>query len=217
MMISHKDRMIFFHNPKVCGTSMAQFFRAIHAIYCDDSHQPNVDIFPYLCRTKRHISLTEYHELLSDAYGQSIFNGYWKFAFVRNPWDRVVSLYHYNSQNHPANAEKFAAEFPTFKSWVVNIYGNYTTRNDDYNVRFQNIYTHIDGEQVVDFVGRYEKFNEDIKVVLSKLHHSTEHEPFPHYNKSDHGEWRSYYTDATRNMISEIFAEDIELFGYTFD
>ncbi len=66
----------------------------------------------------------------------------------------------------------------------------------------------------VDFVGRTETFAEDLQTVERRL--GAEPTRIPHRNKSPHGSYRDYYTDATRAKVAEVYARDLEAFGYTF-
>jgi hypothetical protein len=66
----------------------------------------------------------------------------------------------------------------------------------------------------VDFIGRTENFVEDLQRVQVQL--GLEPSTPPHKNKSKHGTYHDYYTDETRQRVAEVYAEDIELFGYTY-
>jgi hypothetical protein len=66
----------------------------------------------------------------------------------------------------------------------------------------------------VDFIGKTERFAEDLQVVQERL--GMEPRPPAHRNKSEHGHYRDYYTDASRKRVAEVYAEDIDLFGYTY-
>ena len=66
----------------------------------------------------------------------------------------------------------------------------------------------------VDFVGRTETFADDLAHVERRLGGEPVH--VPHRNKSPHGSYRDYYTDATRAKVAEVYAADLDAFGYTF-
>ena len=69
-------------------------------------------------------------------------------------------------------------------------------------------------DREVDFVGRTETFADDLAHVERRLGGEPVH--VPHRNKSPHGSYRDYYTDATRAKVAEVYARDLEAFGYTF-
>ena len=99
MLISHEHKFIFVHVYKVAGTSITK------ALECF-AHKPNL-ILAFLRRLGINQSSHEYSKLhthstaieIKNNIPEQIFNTFFKFAFVRNPWDWQVSLYHYMLQN----------------------------------------------------------------------------------------------------------------------
>jgi len=73
--------------------------------------------------------------------------------------------------------------------------------------------TDENGDVMLDFVGRYETLNEGLSLVKARLNLSFE---LPHVNKSDHKNYREYYTDETREIVAQRFARDIRYFGYDY-
>jgi hypothetical protein len=70
------------------------------------------------------------------------------------------------------------------------------------------------GNEIVDFVGRYENLHDDFAHVCATIGWDLE---LPHENVSRHSSFRSYYTDETAALVAQHFAEDVERFGYSFD
>jgi len=66
---------------------------------------------------------------------------------------------------------------------------------------------------IVDFVGRFEFLRKHFHHVCNVLNINAS---LPHFNKSSHMHYQSYYNVETRRLVEENFSEDIELFGYTF-
>ena len=69
-------------------------------------------------------------------------------------------------------------------------------------------------DREVDFIGRTENFVADLQQV--QVHLGLEPSTPVHKNKSKHGTYHDYYTDETRKRVAEVYAEDIDLFGYTY-
>jgi Sulfotransferase family len=148
--------------------------------------------------------------------GARRWNRLFSFAFVRNPWDLVVSAYHfelrYAAQPHFSQKEPDRAEA--------------LRRCEDFS-RFVKFYPLLeptdvmsmiaddDGRLIVDFVGRYETLADDFAKVCRHLGFSGVQ--LPHENRSDdRRSYRSYYTSETRKLVERYFARDIEQFGYRF-
>ena len=64
-------------------------------------------------------------------------------------------------------------------------------------------------------MGRTENFDDDLNTVRHKLGLEPR-DRSPRRNKSSHGHYHEYYNDETRAKVAEVFARDIELFGYTY-
>lgn len=151
-------------------------------------------------------------QLLLDV-GTISWNKYFTFAFVRNPWDLMVSYYHYHKME-TATSPGFRKEWPKiaerfdacrdFASWVKS--GIY--------VEPQSLFvTTGEGQLLVDFIGRFEAIDRDFGLVARRLGINA---LLPHLNATAHGSYRRYYDIETRGLISQEFAEDIERFDYDF-
>ena len=106
MIISHQKKFIFIHNYKVAGTSIRQSlelydYNTINNSTYLDKLKFFLGISPKVCSSQfeGHITAVE----LKDKIPHKIFNDYYKFGFVRNPWDWQVSLYKYmlKLESHP--------------------------------------------------------------------------------------------------------------------
>jgi hypothetical protein len=132
------------------------------------------------------------------------WDGWFSFSFVRNPWDRMVSAYAY-LLDHGMNE--------TFEDFVFR----HDLPSTSHEIRDHTIpchfHTHHNGEQMVDFVGRYENFDEDVAKILPKL--GKKKLP-PVANASQRTSYTDYYSDATRARVAEVFAQDIDLFEYKY-
>jgi hypothetical protein len=210
MVISHKDKLVFFNNKKVASLSIEQYLKqeSNKPYLSSNGKEPFVN--PYVSYLSRHITTKNLYDMLSgEPFGEEILNTYWKFAFVRNPLDRYVSMYHWYfqlSRFHP----NFPKDFPTLDSWIENTYNHYKKTGAAPFER-QHEFTHYKGEQVVDFIGKFESINEDFKVVQKRLNCD---EGLPHINTTKHKNWVEYFTQSTANMVIEMYDYDFKLFRY---
>jgi hypothetical protein len=207
MLISEKHNYLYIHVYKVAGQSVKLALRSqehprLPALVGTPLAKLVESPMAYTFRPLGpHASAREIRDWLGeDAYG-SLF----KFAFVRNPWDWQVSLYHFIQQNKLNHQRRLVSSmsFDEYIDWRVT---------EDRHLQSEYLCDRH-GEVLVDFVGRYERLPEDFATVTSRLGLQAS---LPHVNATDHRDYRSYYTDLTRALVADAFAEDIERFGYTF-
>ena len=194
MLISNQKRFIFVHIPKTGGSSI---FRALS--FCNNA--PDTD-------ENRHLELIEiynrYGYLAGDDDGQAGgLKKYFKFAFVRNPWDRVVSMYSYRLRNREIPPDL------TFSEFVVN------RREHPFGMHRDQVKFIEDpaGQVAVDFIGRFENLEKDWSTIQSRFGISS---GLPHLKRTSHRPYQTYYSPELRKEIADLYRRDIETFGYRF-
>lgn len=220
MIVSTQPPFLFIHIPKTAGTSIEE------ALF-------HYQDFEY--STSPHNVAQQYKDYLP----RELFDEMFKFCFVRNPWDLVVSSYKYWVRQAKIDM--------TFDEWIEWKYEGGVIGDMIDRVKYDEDFEHpniikdkysrlavafymnrtpqalfmVDeaGNYIVDYIGRYENIEEDFKFIIDKLKLSDAY--LPHSNSShisgDPSDYREWYTDKTRKIIESRFALDIELFGYTFD
>lgn len=217
MLISYSHRFIFFHIGKTGGMSMREVLQP----YTQEPEKFKIPRPAQMHDGKTNKMYDVWQTLLlhakaSDAKNElpsDIFNNFFKFAFVRNPWDLQVSMYHFilrepTSSTYPQVSQ--LGSFEAFIEWVVKTPQPYPKGITKLQ---RDMITDSEGNLLVDFVGHYEKLQEDFNFLRGKLNIQ---ESLPHLNRSQHKDYRDYYNDHTRNLVSEHFKDDIELFDYRF-
>ena len=212
MLISKKYKFIFIHIPKVAGQSVT---RAL-APFGTGRWQGKVNLLlssrlaiPQSSMNRLHL----YHphitaEELSNLLGKNEFNSYFSFAVVRNPWEWLVSVYNYTLKNPRNGSHQFIKSlggFDQYLQWLSN------HEVDFFQKKF---IFHQNGEQLVDYIARYEKLDEDFQQICSKLNLTAE---LPHLNLYRTQDYRDYYDHSNRELVHQIFKDDIETFGYNFE
>ena len=196
-------RAIFIHVPKAAGTSVRR------ALYGTKSF--HIPAIRYLAADKDR------------------FERYFKFCFVRNPWDRVCSAYHYlwikrhADQSFPDHrwASHYLSEIKNFGEFVARLDDDQdfcVTVRRYIHFRDQADWVTAPGNRtrpLVDFIGRYERLDEDYRALETRLGLSV---PLPSERvRRDRRDFRELYDSRMVDVIARIYATDIELFGYNFE
>ena len=146
------------------------------------------------------------------------FRRYYKFCFVRNPWDRLVSTFFFlKAGGMNADDRAFAAatlgRFDEFNDFVCDWL---TPENIWRWVHFYPQYyftTDSEGTDRVDFVGRFESIDADFATIAERFGANP---TLPVANRSDRPAFGEVYTAESRARVEAVYAEDIRRFRYAF-
>jgi len=209
MLISHSRRFVYIHVNRTGGSSFASVLK------------PYVDLQPRdrkskllsrlgLQRDPRRIRFRAHDSALAvqRRWPQEMFDAYYKFAFVRNPWSWLVSVYHriLGTPGHRHNALVAA----------MSGYGEFIDFEIARAKRSQH--TFVLGrrdELLVDFVGHFERLQADFDRVCHQL--SIERTELPRLGGRKKVDYRELYDDLTRDKVARHWKKDIELFEYDFE
>jgi hypothetical protein len=215
MIISHKRKYIFVHIPKNAGTSVSEALgvnRSKIAVRINTASEHN-----------SHWTLDEIYK------NKDIdFNEYFKFAFTRNSWERMVSMFFFRDEpsfniiNYtPKFIEKHfpqgvpePEDFPRFINHVYKFYKSGKHRND-LRARFllpQYDFIHCD-DISMDYIGEVASIRDDWKYIFN---HIGLEEPVRCTNIRKHDHYSTYYNKQSIEQVNEIYLKDIEYFGYSF-
>lgn len=213
-MISHKHKCIFIHIPKTAGTSINTFF---HPGVVFKTLPPDYDrLFGWCSKRQIHLQHATSKQLVElGLVSEKVWNDYFKFTFVRNPWDRAYSDYIW--------IQKFSGVKGTFKNYIHKTNEFEVILNDTTNHHYlgdhlmaQTDFFDFKGNYKMDFIGRFESFENDITQVNERLGINT---PFAkHENKGNrHSKYSDFYTTTMKKWVDKKFKKDIELLDYQFD
>lgn len=147
--------------------------------------------------------------------GMEKWQSAWKFAFVRNPWDRAVSLYEYRRGKDRTG---IASNELSFTEWACRVFGD--DPDPRYNNNPRSFQPQCDwlkdshGDIAIDFIGRFERLADDFSRVAEKIAPGA---GLQHLNASRRENYTTYYDSMSRKAVARWFAEDIDRFGYTFE
>jgi len=207
MIVSEQARFAFIHIQKTGGSSIKQLLRerVPDARGMLGTHDP----------AQRGL----------DHYGER-WGDYFRFAFVRNPWDRLVSWYVMLTRWNPERTRRnrkngfwvfMHREAGSFENFLVHCTQVFDDHDGRKSIAFDQLDYLVDesGAPIVDFVGRFEQLEHDVQVVLTRIGISGT--PLGHVLKSPRGHYSEYYTPALRDLVGERHRRDIEAFGYAFE
>ncbi len=189
---------IFVHIPKAAGISVGYSLYGRH--------------------TGNHTTVAEYQM----AFSRNEFNTFFKFCFVRNPWDRLLSAYLFMKNGGRNKGDrKWADEnltgFNSFNHFVLD-WLNTENANSGIHFKPQNqfITTPNSLPPKVNFVGFFENIENDWEGIRKKMGVKS---PLIFNNKTESKkkDYRSYYNNKTIEIVASVYHDDIALFGYSFE
>ncbi|MBD0823864.1 sulfotransferase family 2 domain-containing protein [Aestuariibaculum marinum] len=213
-MISHEHKCIFIHVPKTAGMSILSFF------YPDvqfKTKRPDYEkLFGWCPKRRLHMQHATAKQLLElELVTQEQWNDYFKFTFVRNPWDRAYSDYKF--------IQKFSGVTGGFSDFINKSGPFYEILNNDNSQSYlgdhllpQTSFFDLEGEYQLNFVGAFENFHVDIDEILKKLNIIKNFDI--HINKSKRKvNYANFYTRSMENLVATKYIQDIKILGYHFD
>ena len=207
MIISHRHKFIYFAAPKTATHTIREALR--QHLGPDDWEQQVLFGKQYLpipeiaAIEHGHISANEIRPHLST----TVWDDYFKFAIVRNPYDRFVSTCFFLNRENP----NFAA------SAVAFMKDRLPRERFRQRVLVRPQYQQLcsaDGQVALDFVGRYEELQPSYDSICERI--GIPGMELGKKNASVHSSFVDYYDDDLRQKVAEFYAEDLRLFAYDF-
>jgi hypothetical protein len=213
VIVSHEHGFVFMKTRKTAGTSVEIALSRVCGP--DDVITPlleeplrassggrgpqNYEAPPLERRAFNHMPVSMVRRML----GRKRFESYFSFAVERNPWDAVVSLYHWHVRDTPDPVP--------FDTYVAS------QAVDTFAAKQHRVYR-LDGRVAVDRVLRYESLEAELAAVWTALGLPGSPD-LPHAKagtRPREASYRSYYDDASRDRVAELFAAPIAELGYEF-
>lgn len=233
MRISTDHKFIFFANPKTGSESVRKML------------DPYSDI-----KDKRSDESSEFTSHMSPKRVKALFekkgwnyNDFFKFVFIRNPWDKMVSLYEMKYSGKRTKVlvagtlenqikdrlkkfkQRYFTKKPSFKEWVLSVEGLSDYEKDQFNDEWYRYglcsldrYVSDDkGGILVDKVIRLEDIDHDLIPTLIELKlPNVEALTIERINRRKHKKYVAYYDADTISVVERMFQYDIAEFGYKF-
>ena len=211
-MLSKKNQFAFIHIPKTAGTSVYL------ALGGDRNRDPLFGYSKSLDLQLQHITTQEYVKY--NFIDELEFKSYFKFCFVRNPWDRLVSEWLWRTNHVPRYSihRYFRLDLKSFFNKVPTWRGRAGSRIRRHMMPQHRFVYNEEGKLLVDYVGRFENLGEDFDYICDRV--GLNQTSLAWTNSSQDTEkrrdYRSYYDEETYQMVKDFYRRDIEYFGYDF-
>jgi hypothetical protein len=185
VIVSDKKKYVYFRIPKVATVSIGMILKE------------NTNIS---------------HESF-DSYWNTNWNTYFKFSIVRNPWDRLLSCFLDKTKKSIGTIWEMEFYKPlsnfSFDQFIEMLTPKYISYDGHLKQQVELIDTNN-----IDYLGRFENINYDLKNILDTLNISVQN--IPKENTTEHTHYHDYYNTKTRNLVYNLYKEDIEAFKYEY-
>lgn len=218
MLISHPHRFIYLKTVKTGGTSVEIYFE----IYCRDpersggiEHYAEGEASEWGVVGTRGAATGAWYNhmaagLVRERVGNAIWEEYFKFCVVRNPFDRVVSQFWFQQDaavREELSRADFAAVRKAFAGW-----------SRDLRFPVDSMIYRIDGQPAVDYFIRYERLQEGVEEVCRRVNVPWQPERLGRYKsgfrtRPEH--FLDYYNSRVAALVRAEFAWELKYFGYT--
>jgi len=228
MILSHRHKFIFFCNGKTGTTSIEKSLERL-----DEGKRYTFNATGLFI--PKHVPPVVVRGLLP----REIWKTYYKFVFVRNPYAWVVSQWKYNFRLTPQPARNVApataARIKALNNRVIggrriaDLAGRQAFSMDDIEIlfaylrdnfrsvpyadgKYQSSYVvDLDGQRVVDCVGRFESLEQDYAGIAGRLGLDPR---IPHVNRTEHRDFRTYYTPVSAAAVARLWKTDFDTLDY---
>ncbi|MBF0406666.1 MAG: sulfotransferase family 2 domain-containing protein [Candidatus Riflebacteria bacterium] len=217
-MISLKERFIFVHVPKTGGTSIKM---RLSGYDLKKRWQPDPKEILFLYT---HFSAFHLRKALKEHDKSIQHESFLQFAFVRNPFERVLSAFMYLSNGGGGTLQdlQFALLLKPFNLLFKDFIKNGLFQLGETIPHFfpQYFWTHKGlKDKPLNFIGRYENLENDFQYILNKVrpNDTNKDTSLPWLRKTDHLHYTLFYDGETKDLVAKFYKEDIKLFNYDFE
>nr|WP_136251736.1 sulfotransferase family 2 domain-containing protein [Ningiella ruwaisensis] len=201
MPIFDQHKCIFVHIPKCAGTSISNVFSDGHPIFSTS----NYDEFSLKYMKGRNLEHSTAKKIRLLAPFR--FRRYFKFAFVRNPFDRMVSEYKWRKTWDDQMNEK------SFSDMLKDI-PVYRKQKKPHFFTAKSFLTDRRGNLIVDYIGKFENIDNDFEEIAKRIG-IAKTLPKKNVTASESQKFSDYYDDETKQLVMRYFSEDFEYLSYS--
>ncbi|WP_417887308.1 sulfotransferase family 2 domain-containing protein [Zunongwangia sp.] len=214
-MISHKHKCIFIHIPKCAGISITTFLLGDELIAWN---KPNYNVLYGWCpKRKTFLQHASAKFLVEEGLiTENQWADYYKFTFVRNPWDRVVSDYFWlqKDQKIKGSLNEYLTKKGKFENALTQK-GTLHYRGD--HLYPQTSFFDTNGDYQLDFIGRFESLESNFEFLLKQMKIKDHFSLHLNKRKNKRKHYSRFFTETNKNLAEKLFQQDINLLNYSFE
>ena len=209
MLISDSHKFIFVRTRKVAGGSIREILEPL-------SVQKPTDVLSKIKSRFLHIE-KDYHKYAFNQHDdiiiakkiipKEIFDSYFKFAFVRNPWKRLISEFEYIKRKTDHGRYKKVIKM-NFDEYIIY----QAKRFDAHQI---NMLADKNGKLQMDFIGKFENLQKDWDYICNKL--GIKNKELSHRKKAPSLNYDDYYNIENKDLVAKLWKKDIDAFGYNYE
>lgn len=214
MPIDKKNKLLFVHIPKCGGTSINEIFK-FKKKFKNLSGVDKQNRIQY-----SHLTLKQIKKFIK-------LKKYFSFSFIRNPFDKMVSEFFFRKSFKEKNCILYLGQLDlqklTFDEFVNRISEVKLTHSLDRtfgeaHLVSQTKYLYVKNKLKINFLGRFENYEADLKKLLDKLKRKKgiNIKEICHKNSSHHENYKKYYNSVTKKIIEKMYEDDLNNFNYVF-
>jgi hypothetical protein len=203
--VDHDRQFLFVHIPKTGGTTIL----TVLGLWRSQRQADPTSLFgDYAGFDLQHLTLAQVAQFLT----AEEYSRYYKFAFVRNPWDRAVSAALWRTRF----ADEGIRDLRDYVAWAEAVIRRGPHTGSDVHALPQSAFLiGPSGEVEIDHIGRFETLEADFAAIAPRL--SASPGPLPHkLRREERLPYRDYYHGDLRERVARLYAEDASRFGYRF-
>jgi len=206
-----KTKVIFYRIPKNASTSIYNHLGNTNVI------KANIGLIAEAVDQRIYKNIFEPSHVKPEelkSFGIFNVNDYFSFVVVRNPWDRIVSMYKFSLLNKHLFEQTYGIKDMGFLHFCRTIEER---KDDKFFIGSHKQTSWIDPKNPPDKILRFESLQEDFSEMIEEINLIGVNNELPHRNRTDHEHYSTYYNPETIEIISKVFEEDIDTFKYTFE
>jgi len=215
-MISLQKKFLFVHVPKTGGNSIQNILKD----YSEDKlttlakHQDGIERFGVRNDTyniTKHSTLSHYKSVLDPKTYSTLF----KFATIRNPWDRMISCYFSPHRGitdwNRTSFLELVNRKPTLRYYITE-YSFFEKVVRKLGIPIKITKKNLDSD--IDFLIRFENIDDDFELLCEKL--DIPYSSLPKRNKSNRNHYSHYYDEELKEIVRTKFIDEITYGNYDF-